>query len=82
MNYRITAIIQNPETSDVAVLTDRQGRNMVIKLVDGSSAIDLTTGHEISFDWEPFGPGVAKNITTDKEINIIVEANKPHPSRS
>ncbi len=79
MKYKVNAIIPNPKSHDFAVLGDSRGRNMVIELVVGSSAIDLNTGHIISFDWEPYGPGVAKNVTTDKEINVVVKATNLTP---
>jgi len=50
MNHRVNAILSDPESNDFVVLNDSSERNMVINLVDWSSAIDLIIGNIISFD--------------------------------
>jgi len=55
MNYRVNAILLDPESNDFAVLNDNSERNMVINLVNGSSAIDLSIGNIISFDGKKTG---------------------------
>lgn len=71
MEYIVEAIIPDPDNI-YAVFSDRHGKCLAIQIHHESSIDDISLQDKILFDWKPYGPGTAKNITKDKDIHLIV----------
>jgi hypothetical protein len=81
IKFSVAAVRHNDETNDAAVIMGSDGMLAVIELADGSSSKDLKINDIIAFDWEPYGPGVAMNNTTGKDVNVIVNATGLTPEQ-